>query len=149
MSDTPLPAPPAPVRLARTPRSGELSTGWRLAVAALWTAVILALAGVWNTSVQLGLSTWWLGPRGDPQPLFVQLSIFVAPLLMLIGTLLQVRWLGWFGLAAGGVIVGYGIVDLGYVVSLGIVEILIGAGAASVSLASLTGTYRPTDEAGE
>lgn len=149
MSEAPTPASAATVRLVRTPRSGELSPGWRVVTVALWVSVSLALAAVWNTSVQLGLSTWWLGPRGNPQPLLVQVSVFAGPLLMLIGALLHVRWLGWFGLAAGGVIVAYGIADLGRVTSLGVIEILVGAGAAAVSLASLTGTYRPIDEAGE
>src|SRR5690606_18156105 len=107
---------------------------------------MLALAAVWNTSVQLGLSTWWLGPRGDPQPLLVQISVFVGPLLMLVGAFSRVRWLGWCGLAVGALIVAYGAVDLGRFTGLGVLQVLIGAGAAAVSVASLTGTYRPVDD---
>jgi hypothetical protein len=107
-----------------------------------WIAVVLALATVWNLSVQLGLSTWWLGPRSQPQPRLVQISPFVAPVLMILGTINQARWLGWYGLAAAGVIAGIGIADLWWVASIAAVELLIAGLAAAVSIASLTGTYR-------
>ena len=65
--------------LLPTPRAGELSIGWRFAMIALWVGVVLAWSAVWNASVQLGLSTWWLGPRADPTPAVVRLLPFVAP----------------------------------------------------------------------
>ena len=104
--------------------------------------MIIGFASVWNASAQLGLSTWWLGPRADPQPRYIQFAPFVAPLLMLLATINQVRRLGWWGLAASIAIAGFGLGDLGRVTSLAIIELTI-AGAASVaSIASLTGTYR-------
>jgi hypothetical protein len=100
------------------------------------------MATVWNVSRQLGLSTWWLGTRAQPQPRIVQLSPFLCPMLMLLGAISHVRWLGWFGLISAGVIAGYGVVDLGHVSSIASVELLIAGLAAAVSIASLTGTYR-------
>lgn len=126
----------------RTPREGELTAGWRIVTAITWIAVVLAFATVWNVSVQLGLSTWWLGPRGEPQPRIVQLTPFVGPLLMILGTINQTRWLAWYGLLAAGVLVGYGVVDIVRIGGLGVLEVLIAAMAGAVSLASLTGTYR-------
>lgn len=144
---TELPPPPVtPVavdgRPVRAPRSGELSPGWRIITAVTWIAVVTAMAAVWNTSAQLGLSTWWLGPRGQPRPVAVQLSPFLAPFLMLLGTIVQARWLAWFGLLASATVVAFGVVDLDRVSRLGVVEILIGTAAALISIASFSGTYR-------
>ena len=128
------------------PRPGELTLPWRIGTAITWISVVLALAAVWNASVQLGLSTWWLGPRGEPQPRVIQLAPFVTPVLMVLGTINNVRWLGWFGLAASGVLAAIGLGDLGRVASIAATELAIAGAAALISLASLTGTYRaPAD----
>lgn len=150
-----LPPPPPPVSISESagtegsvvlldppPRRGELTLAWRTVTALAWVGVVLSLAAVWNASVQLGLSTWWLGPRGDPQPRIIQLSPFVAPLLMVLGTINNARWLGWHGLAASGVLVAVALGDVGRVGSIALTELAIAAAAALVSLASLTGTYR-------
>ncbi len=140
-------APPL-VYPGRTPRPGDLTGGWRIITALAWIGVILAMATVWNVSRQLGLSTWWLGTRAQPQLRIVQFSPFVCPALMLLGAVNHVRWLGWFGLIAAGALVGYAVVDLGQVSSIAAVELLIGGLAAAVSIASLTGTYRRDPSAG-
>ncbi len=126
----------------RTPRAGELTVGWRIITVLTWIGVVLAMATVWNVSVQLGLSTWWLGPRGQPQPRVVQLSPFLGPVLMVLGTINQARWLGYFGLLVSAVIAAFGIGDLSQVGSIATVELVIAGLAAAVSIASLTGTYR-------
>ena len=126
----------------RPPRPGDLSVGWRAVTAGTWIAVVVGLAAVWNTSVQLGLSTWWLGPRSDPQPWLVRFSPFVAPVLMLLATVNQVRWLGWYGLVAAAAIGVVAAGDVGRVTSIAVVEFAIAGAAALVSIASFTGTYR-------
>lgn len=118
--------------------------GWRATTAVAWIGVILALAAVWNASVQLGLSTWWLGPRADPQPRVVQFAPFVAPVLMLLAAVNQIRWLPWLGLAAAAAVAGVAAGDLGHVNSLAIVEFVVAGAAAVVSLASSSGLYRRT-----
>jgi hypothetical protein len=130
------------VYLTRTPRAGELTPGWRVITVLTWVGVVLAMATVWNTSVQLGLSTWWLGPRGEPQPRLVQLSLFVGPVLMILGTINNARWLGWCGLVVSGVLAGYGFGDLGRVTQIAVLELIIAGVAMGVSIASLTRTYR-------
>ena len=139
----PASVPAAVVLLDPAPRPGELTLGWRVGTALTWIGVILAFASVWNASVQLGLSTWWLGPRGNPQPPVVRLAPFVAPGLMVLGTINNVRRLGWLGLIAAGVTAAIGVGDLGRVGSIAATELLIAAAAAGLSVASLTGTYRP------
>jgi hypothetical protein len=133
---------PGVVPIPRPPRAGELTTGWRVITLFTWVGVVMALAAVWNTSVQLGLSTWWLGPRAEPRSMIIRLSPFLTPALMLLATINQARWLGWFGLGASGVIAAYAVGDLGGVTRLGVLELVIAGAAAAVSAASLTGTYR-------
>jgi hypothetical protein len=122
-----------------------LTLGWRAATAGIWIGVIVGFAGVWNASVQLGLSTWWLGPRASPQPRIVQFSPFVAPVLMLLATINQLRWLGWAGLAAAAAAAAVAIGDIDRVPGLALVEFAIAGAAAAASIASLTGTYRTAD----
>jgi hypothetical protein len=130
------------VRPARTPRAGELSAGWRVVTGVTWVLVVVALGSVWKTSDQLGLSTWWLGPRGRPNSLVVQLLPFLPAVLMVLAALNHVKYLPWFGLGASALVIVTGLFDLDHVVGLGIVEIAIGVAAAIVSLVSLTGVYR-------
>ena len=144
---TTLPPPPIvvtePVRLVEPPHAGELTTGWRVVTACLWISVIVAFAAVWSASEQLGLSTWWLGPRADQRSLVIRLSPFVAPLAMTVAAFNNVRRLAWFGIGASLVTSVFGIIDLGRVPRLAIVELIIAGLACAVSVASLTGTYRP------
>jgi hypothetical protein len=142
----PLPAPePVVLPHPRPPRPGDLTLGWRSVTAVVWIGVILGLAAVWNASVQLGLSTWWLGARSAPQPRVIQFSPFIAPVLMLLATINQIRWLGWIGLGAAAVVGAFGVGDLGRVTVLALVELSIAGAAAIASVASLTGTYRAPD----
>lgn len=134
--------PPTVSAHPNPPRSGDLTFGWRAVTAAIWIGVIIGLAAVWNASVQLGLSTWWLGPRAAPQPRVVQFSPFIAPVLMLLATINQIRWLPWFGLGAAGVVAAVGVGDIGRVSGLATVELVIAAAAALAALASSTGMYR-------
>ena len=136
------------VRLARTPRAGELTNGWRVITAVTWMMVVVGLGCVWKTSDQLGLSTWWLGPRGEPHSLIVQLLPFVPPVLMVLLSINHVRYVPWIGLGASGLVVLVGVFDVVRFRGLGILEIAIGLAAAVVSLVSLSGMYRvdPTKE---
>jgi len=126
----------------RPPRSGELTNRWRIITGITWALVVAAIGAVWRVSDQLGLSTWWVGPRGEPQPRIVQLLPFVPGVLMMLIAINRVRYVAVWGLLASSLIVATGIADLGRVVRLGLLEVMIGAAAAIVSLVSLTGTYR-------
>ena len=112
-----------------------------MATAATWVLVIAAFIGVWNTSRQLGVALWWLGPDGEPQPVFITLLPFLAPLVVIVLVLNNVRLLPWFGLAAAVVTGVFGVIDLGYVRRLGIVELVIAAAGAAVAVAGFGGTY--------
>ncbi|CAN5364589.1 hypothetical protein BH23ACT3_BH23ACT3_22990 [soil metagenome] len=123
-------------------RPGELTAGWSVVFGLGWLAVGVAMAAVWTASRQLGLSTWWLGPTADPRPIFVNVLPFVAPLLFVASAMKRVRYLPWFGLVGAAATAVVGIGDFGRVRGFGLVELLIAAAAAAVSLASFAGMYR-------
>jgi hypothetical protein len=131
--------------LLPTPRAGELSIGWRFAMIALWVGVVLAWSAVWNASVQLGLSTWWLGPRADPAHAVVRLLPFVAPAIMLLAIINNVRWVAYGGLLAAAALAAIAVGDLSRVRNIGLVELAIAVVAGVASIASLAGTYRAAD----
>ncbi len=141
MAETQQPSPET-VQQARMPRPGELTPAWRIVTGVTWLLVLLAMAAVWKTSDQLGLSTWWLGPRGRPNSLFVQLLPFVPSVLMVLAAINHVKYVPWYGIAASALLIVTGLFDLSRVIGLGILEIAIGTAALVVSLVSLTGMYR-------
>lgn len=125
-----------------TPRAGELTPGWRLVTGLLWIGVTAAFAAIWNTSERLGLSTWWLGPRGDPNLFAIRLLPFAAPGAMMIATANNLRRLGWLGIGAAIVSAAIGLGDLAREPKLAALELIVAGAALLVSVASLTGTYR-------
>ncbi len=122
------------------PRPGQLTGGWRIVTGVTWGLVFVAFAAVWKVSRELGLSTWWLGPIGEPQPVFVLLLPFVAPVAMVVATLNNARRLPVAGLVASAVTAAIGLGDLDRVLRLGIVELAIAGAAAAVSIASFAGS---------
>lgn len=111
-------------------------------MAITWITVALAFVAVWNTSVQLGRSTWWLGPRGEPMPRLVRVVPFVAPVAMVFATIRNTRWIAVFGIGASLALAAIAVADLSRVPAIAAVELTVAAAAAIISLASLTGTYR-------
>lgn len=136
------PGSPEPNRVEQPPRPGELTFAWRIVTVATWITVVAAFAAVWNTSVQLGLRTWWLGPRSEPRPIAIRLLPFVPSVLIVLATINRVRRSAVLGLLGAAYLAVIGVVDLGYVRRLGFVELAIAVAAALVSVASFTGTYR-------
>lgn len=135
-----IPADVEPAQRAR--RKGHLTPGWTVTFALGWLAVGVAFAAVWAVSRQLGLSTWWLGPKAQPRPIYVTMVPFLPSVLLLAGAASGFRNLAWYGLAGAGVLAGVGIADLGRVASIAALELAIAVAAALVSLAAWSGTYR-------
>jgi hypothetical protein len=104
--------------------------------------VLVAFTLVWKASRDIGLATWWLGPPGEPEPLYVKLLPFLAPAVMIAGALYGRRFLPWAGLLAAGVTAAIGVGDIGRVDGLAVAELLLAAGGAAVSAAALGGRYR-------
>jgi hypothetical protein len=113
-----------------------------------WGLVFVAFAGVWKVSRELGLATWWLGPIGEPEPVFVLLIPFVAPAVMVIAALNNARRLPVAGLVASAVTAAIAVADLDEVFRLALVELAIAGAAAAVSIASFAGLYRSVRQEG-
>lgn len=145
--------PPAPATVQAPPpqrddaakagiEPGRLTPAWRAVVAVTWVGVMAAWAAVWNASVQIGLSTWWLGARGDPQPAVIRLVPFMIAGVVVIAALNHLRATPWIGVAAGVALGLIALGDVGRVDRLALVEGLIALVAIAVSAVAATGRYR-------
>lgn len=138
------------VEPARRPhRPGELTTAWRAALVATWVGVFLAYMAVWKASEEIGIGTWWLGPRSNPQPVLVQLIPFFVTAVFGILASYNVRRMPWISLGGSAVLALIAVPDLSRSVGLATVEFAIAGAVALVSLASLTGTYRAAKPDGD
>ena len=147
----PPPPPPPPLvessaadrhRAQETPTAGQLTNGWRFVTGFTWALVIVAYAAVWKTSQELGLNTWWLGPFGDPQPPYVTMLPFVAPLAMVLLAVNNSRWLPWAGLGTAAVLAVIAVFDIAKVPRLAAVEFAIAAAGALIAVAGFAGRHR-------
>jgi hypothetical protein len=107
-----------------------------------WIGAFLAYMAVWKTSEELGLGTWWLGPRSNPQPVVVRVIPFAVIAVFGILATYNVRRLSWISLGGAGVLARVAVPDLARATGIALVEFTIAAAVALVSLASFTGTYR-------
>ncbi len=139
------PAPSAPtVGTVRRLRTGQLTTPWRAMVVAAWVGAFVAYMAVWKASEELGIATWWLGPRSNPQPILVRLVPFVVTAVMAILASYNVRRLPLIGLVGAAALTAIAVPDLSRSTGLAIVEFAIAGAVALVSAASFTGMYRRT-----
>ncbi len=146
-------APPSPgtllpddttaVEAARRPhRPGELTTAWRTALIVTWVGVFLAYMAVWKASEEIGIGTWWLGPRSNPQAVLVRLIPFFVTAVFGILASYNVRRMPWISLGGSVVLALIAVPDLSRSVGLATIEFAIAGAVALVSIASSTGTYR-------
>ncbi len=133
----------APVR--RPHRAGELTTPWRTVLVATWVGVFLAYLAVWKASEEIGIATWWLGPRSNPQPVLVRLIPFYVAAVFGILASYNVRRMPWISLGGSVVLALIAVPDLSRSVGLATIEFAIAGAVALVSVASFTGTYRAAE----
>lgn len=130
-------------RLQQTqPRVGELTPSWRLALSFAWILVFLAYMGVWKASQEIGIATWWLGPRSDPQPVIVRLVPFIVAALFIALASSPRRRLPLANLIGVVVLAGIAVPDFSRSTGLAMVEIAIAGAVAIVAIASSSGQYR-------
>ena len=140
-------APPPLQAPWHQPRPGQLTAAWRVIVATTWVGVFVAYMAVWKASDELGIATWWLGPRSGPQPLVVRLIPFFVATTFVILASYNVRRMPVFGLIGAVILAAIAVPDLSRSTGLAIIEFAIAAAALLVSAASFTGTYRePTSD---
>ena len=146
MSEFPPPADVAVTVAApptgRRPRPGELTFAWRVALVVTWVGVFLAYMAVWKVSEEIGIGTWWLGPRSTPQPVVIRLVPFAVAATFAILAGYNIRRMPWVSLFGAAVLAGFAAGDLSRSTGLALVEFAIAGAVAIVSLAASTGTYR-------
>jgi hypothetical protein len=126
----------------RPPRAGELSTPWRVVMVVTWVAVFVAFMAVWKASEEIGIATWWLGPRSNPQPMPVRLVPFVLAVVFAVLASYNVRRFPWVSLGGSIVLAAIAAADLTRSTGLALIEFAIAAAVALISLAATTGMYR-------
>jgi hypothetical protein len=139
----PPPIPPIPTVLpSRPPQPGELTAPWRTAMIVTWVGVFIAYMAVWKASEEIGIATWWLGARSNPQPVYVRIVPFVVSVVFGILSGYNVKKLPWINLGGAGVLALIAVPDLSRSPGLATIEFAIAGAVALVSLGSFTGTYR-------
>ncbi len=111
-------------------------------VGAGWVAAFFAYAGVWNASVQIGISTWWIGPRAQPTNIAIKLIPFLLAVFVTLLVLYNVQRLVAWNAAAVALSALISIPDFSRSVGLGVAEATIAGLLALIAAASLSGRYR-------
>jgi hypothetical protein len=119
-------------------------------VVTTWVGAFVAYLAVWKASDELGIATWWLGPRSNPQPLIIRLVPFLVTAVFGLLASYNVPRMPLIGLIGAAVLAGIAVPDLSRSTGLAAIEFAIAGAVVLVSAASFTGMYRPagTDDAG-
>lgn len=121
---------------------GQFSVAWQIMLAASWTAAFFAYAAVWKTSEEIGIGTWWLGPRAQPQPIFVRILPFAITLLLGMLAVYNVRRTAWLS-TAGALLLAIGAVfDMSRSGGLAAIEFAIAGSMLLVSIGAAFGAIR-------
>jgi hypothetical protein len=126
----------------RAPRPGELTPAWRITVIVTWVGALLAYMAVWKASEEIGIATWWLGPRSNPEPMYIRLVPFAVVAVFVILAGYNIKRLPWVSLGGSVVLALIAIPDLSRSAGLAAIEFAIAGAVALVSLGSLSGMYR-------
>lgn len=130
-------------RDAGTPlRAGQFTVGWQIMLAAAWTAAFFAFAAVWKTSEEIGIGTWWLGPRAQPQPIFVRVAPFALTLAVGMLAVYNVRRTAWLSAIASVAIAGCAAFDMTLSGGLAAIEFAIAGSMLLVSIGAVIGALR-------
>ncbi len=111
-------------------------------LAAAWVIAFFAYAAVWQASVEIGIGTWWVGPRAQPRHTLVRVLPSLLSISMAMCAVYNARRL--VRLSAVGVVFAtiVAIPDFSRSTGLGLAELVIACLLGLVTLAALTGRYR-------
>jgi hypothetical protein len=135
------PAPAARPTADTAPRPGQLVPLWRILLTLGWVGVFLAFAAVWKASEEIGIATWWLGPRSAPQPVVVRLLPFALAIAIGAFVVANLRAALWGSLAGSGLVAMIAAFDVSRSGGLALIEFTIAAAIALVTLGALGGRY--------
>ncbi len=121
---------------------------WRAMMVATWIAVFAAYLAVWKASEEIGIATWWLGPRSSPQPIVIRLVPYFVTAIFGILASYNIPRMPVIGLIGSLALAAIAVPDLSRSTGLAVIEFAIAGAVVLVSAASFTGTYqrpRPHD----
>jgi hypothetical protein len=123
-------------------RPGDLTIPWRVLLGLSWLIAFFAYAAVWQSSVQIGIGTWWLGPRADPAPTAVKLIPFGLSLAMTLLVIYNVPRMVRVSLAGVALAALISVPDFSRTIGLGVAELIIAGLLGLITVSSLSGQYR-------
>ena len=143
----PLAAPVRPAAVLPPLRPGQLTVGWQVFLAGAWSAAFFAFAAVWKTSEEIGIGTWWLGPRAQPQPTFVRILPFAVTLLLGLLAVYNLRRVAMVSIAASFLLAGMAVFDMSRSGGLAAIEFAIAGSMLLVSIGAFVASARPAPTA--
>jgi len=141
-------APVAPVAdgpVSHPVGRGELVTSWRFASVAVWMLVVFTYSAMWKTSVELGIGTWWLGPRSSPQPFFVRLIPFAVAIVFGLLSSYPLKRMPVINVCGALAMAAIAVPDFSRSVGLATIELAIAGAVLLVALGSFTGVVKTDD----
>jgi hypothetical protein len=114
-------------------------SGWRVVLMLGWVGGILGYSTIWAVSRQIGLPTWWLGPRSAPSPVYIVSLPFILPVLVLIGLAANLKRIAIFSLLAAVMTLGIAAGDMSSQLGLALAQVAISVGLLCTSLAAVIG----------
>ena len=109
---------------------------------AAWAASFFAFAAVWKTSQDIGIGTWWLGARAQPQSVMIKIIPFVLIIVVGLAAIYNLRRVALISLAGSLAVALIAVFDISRSGGLAAIEFAIAASLAVISVGALTGTYR-------
>lgn len=97
--------------------------------------------------MQIGIGTWWIGPRAQPTNIVVKLLPFLLCLAVLVCVVYNVAHLVQISAIASGLAAVGAIPDFSRSVGLGAAEMIVAGLLAVVTATALTGRYRAAPSA--
>ena len=107
-----------------------------------WTVAFFAFAAVWKTSQEIGIGTWWLGPRAQPQPTIVRIAPFALALSVAMLALANIPRVAWISAMASIAIAIGAAFDMSRSGGLAAIEFAIAGSMMLVSLGAMLGALR-------
>ena len=102
-------------------------------------------SAIWKTSVELGIGTWWLGARSDPQPPFVRVIPFAVAIGFGLVSSFHFKRLPAITLLGAVVLALIAVPDFSRSVGLATLELITAGAVLLVGLGSFTGVVKTAD----
>ena len=103
-------------------------------LAVCWGAAFFAFAAVWKTSEEIGIGTWWLGPRSQPQPMLVRILPFAITLMLGLLAISNTRRVALASIVGSFAIAGIAVFDMSRSGGLAAIEFAIAGSMLLVSI---------------